>query len=52
MGLRDMLPEVVKGRKRRLRKVGMVVKAMRNDNARRINVRGVKDRMIAIYLNE
>lgn len=48
VGLRDMLVEVVNGRKRRLRKVGIVVKAMRKVRARRIRVRSVRDRMIAI----
>ncbi len=48
MGLRDMLVEVVKGRKSRLRKVGMVVKAMRMVRDRRIRVRGVRDRMVAV----
>lgn len=47
VGLRDMLVEVVNGRRRRVRKVGMVVKAMRKVRARRIRVRGVRDRMMA-----
>lgn len=48
VGLRDILVEVVKGRKRRLRKVGMVVKAIRKVKAKMIRVRGVRDGMIAV----
>jgi len=41
VGLRDMLVEVVKGRKRRVRKGGRAVKAIRVVRVRRMRVRGV-----------
>lgn len=55
VGLRDMLVEVVKGRKRRLRKVGMLVKAIRMIRVRKMRVRDVGDRIaidVCIVLGE
>lgn len=48
VGLRDMLVEVVKGRKRRVRKGGRAVKAIRVVRVRRmrVRVRGVSSRVV------
>ena len=52
VGLRDMLVEVVKGRRRRLRKVGIAVKAIKVATISRMRDRGEISRLKAYVLKD